>query len=393
MRIVFLTNAFTFGGAQMSSVELAARLQATHSVKFLDIYGSSEPFINSLKNNKLDYTLMAGSSAPYIIRKFDNRLLTLFRSVLFVFKWLKIRYRVHSELSICQPDIVLVYDDRSLSFLSGIRNRKFKIYFYARGWYIPGQISFRTRILLKKLPDCIICVSEATRQALYCGGLVPLHKLFVVHNAINVPDVLAPEEEVEECNAKLKIIHPGGFIPEKGQHISLQVAKLLKSRNVDFHLFLCGIIYPGTGNKSDKYYRSLIEFSNQNGLTEHVTFVLNRINILSFINSCDIMIFPSESEGLPRSVIEAMAFGKPVIANAVGGVTDLILDNYTGFLPGYNDPVAYADIVERLIINKDLYSEISGNAHALIKNCFTEELQLRKINELLNDIFPQSKYK
>jgi len=386
MRIAFLTSAFSYGGAQMSTVELAERLSGSHDVKFFDTYGCSEPFIMALKNRNIEYTILSKSTSPFIVSKHKNRLLNVFRYFIFFFKWVQIRRNTHRELVKYQPDKVIVYDNRCLSYLIGYKNKKFKTIFYARGWYTPQQINLITKKLLKDYVDEIICISEATRHAMYCGGIAALDKIFVVHNSINADKLVHNIESIKKIDPSFKIIHSGGFLPSKGQHIALKAAKLLMERKIDFHLYLCGLIYPGFGDKSKKYYEELLHYVKINNLENVVTFVVGKSNIISYISNCDIMFFPSSSEGLPRSVLEAMTLGKPVIANAVGGVTDLILDRFTGFLTKYNDPIDYANYAILLHENRILYNEISNNAINLIKISYNEEIQIQKINRIFNDV-------
>lgn len=383
MRIAFLSSVFSFGGAQMSSIELAVRLSPEHDVKFFDTYGCSEPYINELKSNKIQYSLLSESSVPFIISKYKNRLFNIFRYLLFFFKWKRIKQNTKSELDKFQPEIVIVYDDRCLSYLIRYKNKRFRTIFYARGWYISEQISLKTKILLKNYVDEIICISEATRHAMFCSGIASLDKIFVVHNSINVNKLKAEKKiMIENKDSVFNIILSGGFIPTKGQHVALQAAKILKKRNIDFHMYLCGIIYPGHGHKSENYYMDLLNYVKVNELESVVSFIVGKNNIISYIKYCDIMLFPSSSEGLPRSVLEAMALGKPVVANAVGGVTDLILDRFTGYLTKYNDPHDYAKYAILLYENKSLYNEISKNAIKLIKTSFNENLQINKMNEI-----------
>lgn len=384
MRIAFLTSVFSYGGAQMSSIELAVRLRPVHEVKFFDTYGCSNPFIKALQDNNIDLSVLSPSTTPYIVSKHSNKLLNLFRYLIFFFKWYRIRQNVHNKLKHYEPDIVIVYDDRCLSYLIAYKNKQFKTLFYARSWYIPAQIPITTKYLLKRFVDGLICISEATRHALYCSNISSLDKLYVVHNSINEEKINSVKEiELKSC---FKIIHSGAYIPSKGQHIALKTAKLLKENKIDFHIYLCGLIYPGFGDQSSKYYDDLVNYVKCNQLENFVSFVVGESNIISYIKACDIMFFPSSSEGLPRSILEAMALGKPVIANAVGGVTDLVFDRYTGFLTRYNNPVNYADYTELLINNPLVYKQIANNALSLIRTSFNEKIQIDKMNEIFNSL-------
>lgn len=383
MKIAFLTRVFSYGGAEMSTIELAQRIKKNHEIKFFDIYGCSSAYLDALKENNIELNLLLEPHSAYIINKHKSFIINSIRYFFYIFKWYHIKKIVQTKLSEYQADVVLVYDQLCLSYLISLKKKKIKVFFFARTWFVPNQISYLTKIMLKKFTDKIICVSEATRYAMFCGSIASLEKLFVLHNSLNENIINHKKEHLNLDENTFKIIHSGGFLPSKGQHVALEAAKHLKDMNFDFHLFLCGIIYPGKGEFSKKYYNSLIKYIELNKLHHNVTLVMGRSNIISYIKACDILYFPSSTEGLPRSILEAMILGKPVIANAVGGVTDLILDRFTGLITRYNDPIDYANYAILLKQNNQLYQDISGNAYNLIKTSFSEKLQMSKINELL----------
>ena len=99
----------------------------------------------------------------------------------------------------------------------------------------------------------------------------------------------------------------------------------------------------------------------------------------------DVLIHPSATEGLPRVVMEAMALGKPVVGNPVGGMTDYILHGFTGFLANYNSVKDYVDYCCELEKNKDLYGFMSKNASQLIERCYTVHNQLNQFSKIVLD--------
>lgn len=383
MKIAFLSRVFIFGGAEMSTVELAIRLSKIHEVQFFDIYGNTNIYLDTLKTNKLNFEVLLKTRSPFIVNKYSNKLANLYRYLFYIYKWFEINQKVKSTLKLYNPDVVIVYDRLSLSYLFSLNNKKYQVIYFIRTWSIAKQIPRITRYLLKRCVDKLICVSEATRHALYGAGIAPLESLFVVHNVINLDFRSLNEKIIIPKNEVVNILHSGGFLPSKGQHIALMSAKILKERNIKFNMIFCGLIYPGNGEKSKKYYEELNEYVEKNKIEENVTFVTGKSNILNYMNNSDILIFPSSSEGLPRTVIEAMILGKPVVANPVGGVTDLIMDRYTGFLTRYNDPVDYANYIQRLIEDKNLYNQIVKNAKEFIGTINDERIQIEKLNGLL----------
>ena len=89
-------------------------------------------------------------------------------------------------------------------------------------------------------------------------------------------------------------------------------------------------------------------------LQEYFLFLGSRKNVPELLASCNLFVLPSESEGLPNVVLEAMAAGLPVIATAVGGVPELIQDGVNGLLVPPREPKALSEAISRLLSDEGL---------------------------------------
>lgn len=85
------------------------------------------------------------------------------------------------------------------------------------------------------------------------------------------------------------------------------------------------------------------------GLDDHVELLGRRDDVPDLLCDFDLLLLSSTSEGLPRSVVEAMAAGVPVVATAVGGVPEVVVDGVTGLTVPPRDPAALADAVRRTL--------------------------------------------
>jgi glycosyltransferase involved in cell wall biosynthesis len=85
------------------------------------------------------------------------------------------------------------------------------------------------------------------------------------------------------------------------------------------------------------------------GIGDRVIFLGYRDDVAELLASCDLLVLPSLYEGLPLSVLEAMAAGKPVVATSVGGTPEAVLDGETGFLVPSRDPTALVRAIQRLL--------------------------------------------
>ena len=91
---------------------------------------------------------------------------------------------------------------------------------------------------------------------------------------------------------------------------------------------------------------------------------------LGALQSANVYLFPSYYEGLPLSVLEAMACGLPVVATAVGGLRDFFVDGRMGFLADGPDPAILARLLAELIRNPELCSTIRSFNHAYARDHF-----------------------
>lgn len=378
-RTIFVEAVQNFGGARISTLELAKRLREDNDVSMIDFYGSCIPFVEAVKANDIELVVLDKREEPYIINRASSFFINFFNKLLFIPHWFKLRKALFNNFKQSKPEFVLVNNYKTLLILSFLPNKRYKTVFFARGWFVPHKINFIKRLLLKTNVDKFLCVSEATRHALYCGKIARLEDMSVVHNAIN-EDKLSHEVAVIPKGIDDKIIfHSGGFLPEKGQHISLEIARKLKTENVKFKLILAGLVYKGF--KSQQYYQNILKLIKDYNLQEDIIVVTNQTNVIPYFRACDLLIHPSSTEGLPRVVMEAMILKKPVIANAVGGVSDYIISGFTGYMTDFNDVEEYVSYIKRLF-DEEHYHFISQNAYNLVKTCFTEQKQVNSFKKI-----------
>ena len=375
--IIFLEVVQTFGGARKSTIELAARLAKSHSVEIVDLYGSCTPFVEACQKAELPLTIIQKRDKPFLLSS-PNIFKRICNYIYFIFHILYINKALRKHLAKYDKCWVMVNNSKAISFLFR-KPHNVTIALFARGWFVRQQISKIDRLLYGRLADKYIAVSEATRQAIYGAGLASLQDIYVVHNAIDVP--LTMPRVDHPGNRAVRILFAGGFLPTKGQRVAIGLAQRLVDAGLPFEMIVAGIIYKG--DVSQRYHDEIKTKIERLQLQDKVRLVVNNNDISNLFEWCDILCHPSDTEGLPRVVMEAMALAKPVIANAVGGVTDYILNDYTGIITHHNDVEDYVAGIKRLSENADLYYKITRRAYELVSETFSEEAQLNQINRLL----------
>lgn len=105
------------------------------------------------------------------------------------------------------------------------------------------------------------------------------------------------------------------------------------------------------------------------------------------ISACDIITLPSEIEGLPYAITEAMSLAKPVVATPVGGMPEQIVDRETGLLVPPRQPKALAEALLCLIANPDQRQQMGQRAYQRYQTLFTFDQMLKKHESLYRDLY------
>lgn len=374
-KILFLECAQNNGGARKAVVQMAKSLSSSFEVSIIDMYGSCIPFVESCEYSGIDFKVFAPGN-PHFVRS-SKTLLGKVKSILtFLPHLIKNGKRLRNYINEKGYDYVCVSTYRPLMFFLFGKPNAIVTYF-AHGWYIKSQISQFNRFLLKKRADKIVGISQATKQALYNNGVASLSQLYVVHNSISINTDAIEPAKIDNSEGCIMILLCGGFTSGKGQSFAIDLAAELKQRNVAFKLVLAGIVYQGKG--SQLFLQNLQDKVERMGLSNEVLFVINHNNVYDYIKACDIVIHPSETEGLPLAIMEAQQFKKPVIANGVGGVIDLISDRFTGYIPTHNSVNEYADIICDIYKDSNCCIDIVKRAYSQIKQCYSPDEQLREL--------------
>lgn len=122
-------------------------------------------------------------------------------------------------------------------------------------------------------------------------------------------------------------------------------------------------------------------------LNDKVKLLGWRRDIPAVINSLDMLVLSSNWEGLPVSLIEGWAAGKPLIASDVCGVSEVVKDFRNGYLFPRSDAGTLAGKILTLLENHELKDKISGNCLASFPADFEEYVMLDKINKLYSGFF------
>lgn len=377
MNIIFLDAVQDYGGSQKSTISLMRNIKKEHNTLFIDFWGTEDLLFEELEKNNINYKILDKRDSAIIINESRGAIKKTRNLIRYGINIIKLKKELDKIIIGFSPDLIVVNNVKSLSV---INKRNFKVVFFVRTWFANNRINKTTNRLLNRI-DYFFAVSNATKNAIYIKRNIDLNKIFVLQNSI----VLDKPYRPRSINKKtINIINIGGYLHTKGLHLTLEIARKLKERKIDFHIDIIGALYKAEHSK--KYYKSLKEYIDKNNLSKHVVLHQNIKDMSSFYDKADILIHPTYTEGLPRVIMEAMSNSIPVISNPVGGVNDFVIDRYTGLLTKFNNIDDFVESIVLLAENSDLYNYISYNAYNMIRSSFNPEIQTKRLNKILNEI-------
>jgi len=189
--------------------------------------------------------------------------------------------------------------------------------------------------------DKIICYTETGKQELIDLGLNP-QNIAVIHNGINT-DLFVPGKKDSQNNMQLLWI--GRFNRGKGVDYLIDAFKLLNSKNPNLKLLLVG-----RGPDRERIEAKIQDLKLDKCIT--LKDVVPNSEIVKLYQSSSVFVLPSLEEGVPRTILEAMSCGIPVVCSNLPQLIDIVKDG--GFLVPIKDPDALADRVSEVLSNESM---------------------------------------
>jgi colanic acid/amylovoran biosynthesis glycosyltransferase len=252
---------------------------------------------------------------------------------------------------------------------SKLTNIKYSISFHGPHVFFDAKSGAIKR---KVDQSCFIrCISYFCRsQLMVLCETENLSEFKVVHCGLELEryQFRLPREQVQKifCAARLA--------PEKGIEFLVEALAVLIRRNYDVRLRIAG------GGPSRLALENLAQ---KLGVMERVQFLgmLSEQDLTHELSSSDLFVLPSFAEGLPVSVMEAMALGVPVIATNVAGTSELVENGETGLLVRPTDSEALANAMITMMGDYDLRRRSAQLGRAKVAREFDIVTEVKKLND------------
>jgi glycosyltransferase involved in cell wall biosynthesis len=245
--------------------------------------------------------------------------------------------------------------------------------FTVHGWAFAAYSGLASRLyrltdrLMEPLTTVTICVSERERTAGLEAGTCREDRTVVIRNAVDV--AAAPRSGHDRSTPRLMAV---GRLNAPKDFLTL-VRALSQLREGSFEAVVVG------GGPEREAVEAEI---GRLGLERSVQLAGERGDVPALLAGSDVFVLSSRSEGLPVSVLEAMAAELPVVASDVGGLAELVVDGESGILVPPGDPESLAEALRRLIGDRDLRRKLGAAARARAEASFDLETFQRAHVEL-----------
>jgi glycosyltransferase involved in cell wall biosynthesis len=370
--VLFLTRVHEFGGAERHLLSLISRLREPGF--HLSILCLADDVFTDRLGPGLDISVIRHKEVPVSLWGWVK----LFRAsqpdvVVFIYSWIW-----------TFPWIASVG-----AWLAGIRRR-----FSIQHLIVPkspnrSPIRRVVRLLFGPVKSRIaadlfyatICVSNALRDSLVKDFGFPARKMRTIHNGVSLSEFVPSESNGVQMRAKLRL--------RSDEFILVCAARLSKQKGIDILLqavarvvrdgLCCKCVIVGDGPLREQ----LGEQAREMGLSGHVFFEGFREDVRPYLQAGSAFVLASHQEGLPLSILEAMACGLPCIVTDVGGNAEAITHQLNGLVvpPGSVDAIASA--ISYLATHPHERAQMSRAARATASEAFDIESSMAEIKRVI----------
>lgn len=206
--------------------------------------------------------------------------------------------------------------------------------------------------------DCLSTLSKR-KAFLDCA------KLLYIYNGIEDPRLISKDDVRKQYVTKRYCLMLATYEPRKGHPYLLQAFKNVVKDFPDVRLQIYGY---GKSHEKERVAGEVKHLALENNVS------LNDFtpNTASLIANASVLVVPSQAyESFGLSIIEAMAFGIPVVTTDVGGMPEVLADSHAGYVCSKDDPISFADAIKNILGNPSLASQLGRNGRQAFEQRFT----------------------
>ena len=333
MKVLQVIPYFCFGGAETMCENLTYALKAAgHDVTVVSLYNEHTPISERMERAGvkilyLDKKLgLDVSMVPKLYRIMKQEKPDVVHTHLDVIKYAVAAAKL-AGVKRCVHTVHNVADKEAEGRIQKIIN---KIYFKL-GWSVPVALSPLVQRTIAEFYD------------------MSMTDIPVIYNGVDLSRCMPKDDYGAET---ITLVHVGRFNEQKNHKGLLDAFRMVLSEYPDCRLNLLG---------DGELREEMEDYAQALGVSQNTAFLGSQSNVYPYLKDADIFLLPSNYEGMPMTIIEAMGTGLPIVATAVGGVPDMITDGESGLLTPC-DSEAVSAAVTKLIENESLRASLGQAA-------------------------------
>lgn len=382
-KLLFVTNSFSYGGSEKNLLEILKTIDVER-VQVIILCIDSDPYTERLDGKlrthvivRVEKSLKSLRDWRRVYRAIGPDAVVLIYGTIWMLPWIAaaaarlagIRnlYAIHHLMPVPprEPPVLKIKSPRDIwKCICGKRVR------LIAGARIPPHLARAT-----------ICVSDAVRNALIRQHRFPSQKMVTVRNGISLSEFAPDQAERARMRTQLGLgandivlVCSARLSPEKGIDILIAAMAQVVRDHPE-----CKCLVIGEGFLREQLSGQIEELHLEN----NVSLLGFQAAVKPFLCAADAFILTSHVEGLPYSVLEAMACSLPCIVTNVGGNAEAVIQGVNGLVvePGCVDAIAAA--VLDLVTHPRLRAEMAAASRALAENKFDVGPRMREIRDLI----------
>ncbi len=274
--------------------------------------------------------------------------------------------------------------------LAGVK----RIVYTAHGFYFHDDMPRHKYALyhgieksVAQITDRILVQSQEDFDTAVTTGLGSAEKIRYLGNGIDLKRfdmTVLNEERRAALREELRVPQSRGPIlgitgritEEKGFGELIEALSFLHEDFPEAHLIVIG---GQLSTERDAFQDRLVDFIGEHGLDSHVTFTGFRSDVPELLSLLDVFVLPSYREGLPRSILEAMAMELPVVATRIRGCREAVVDQVTGLLVPARDSRALKGAISQILSDRELASRFGKAGRERVERTFDEQFVFARL--------------
>lgn len=290
-------------------------------------------------------------------------------------------------------NVSLVHAHQYTPFAYALATRVFgrrpPVLFTEHGRFFPDRPSQKRmwfNRLLTGAQDRFVAVGAGVRDALIQNEGLPGQRITIIHNGIDLP------ESTERASVRAALgVEDNDFVvmqvarldPIKDHQTAIRAIVAACRQNPKIRLFIVG-----DGPERQNIHRALTAHQ----VNGHVQMLGLRNDVPRLLAAADAFILTSVSEGIPVTVIEAMAAGVPVVATKVGGLPELVTHSISGYLTPPGDASQLAEAVLELAADPTKRAQFANRAKSDARTKFSQAKMMGSYASTYEDMLRCPRY-